>query len=255
MSFTNTEEYDNPELYDKENDAYTPEFALLQKWAERCEGPIVDLACGTGRLTLPLAKRGYDIIGVDSHARMLDAARKKAEALGVEVDWQEQDATKLRLGSKSSFIYCVGNSFQHFLTNEDQDGLLFSVHTHLEAGGVFVFGTRFPSAEELLQPPVEEYWRSYSDGNLEVDLSTVSRYDALDQLQHYTTIRKYKNTDGQVVDEKTTNIQLRYVFPKEMERLLEGHGFEIEAVYGDWQETPATGESAEMVYLCRRGES
>lgn len=248
----NFEEYDDPELYDKENESYLPELPLLTKWASEKPGRIIDLACGTGRVTIPLAEEGFQVVGVDVHKGMLEAAQRKSASAGVDIDWLEQDCTNLNLGVKSPLIYTVGNSFQHFLTNEAQDGLLSSVNRHLEDEGILIFSTRFPGAEELLQPPVEEYWRSYQDGELKVDVSTISHYDALEQIQHYTTIRKYKAHYDEIVDEKRTRISLRYVYPKEMERILSVHGFEILNVFEDWKESPVTNDSYEMIYVCRK---
>lgn len=257
MTVTNAEEYHDPILYDKENESYAPELPFLLKWASKSNGPIIDLACGTGRITIPLAKNGYELVGVDIHNGMLEEALKKAGNLKVPIKWVEQDCAKLELDLKSSLLYSVGNSFQHFLTNEAQDGFLSSVNKHLEMSGIFIFGTRFPSAEELLQPNTEEYWRTYidSDSLQKVDMYTISQYDSLNQIQHYTTIRKYRNKDGKIVDEKRTNISLRYVFPKEMERLLIAHGFEIVHVFSDWKETPISQNSYEMVYVCRKAKS
>jgi len=254
MVYHNFEEYDDPILYDKENETYLPELPFLLKWALKTQGTIVDLACGTGRLTIPLAKHGCKVIGVDIHTGMLNQAKKKSANLELPIEWLEQDCTKLNLITKSNLIYSVGNSFQHFLTNPSQDHLLSSVNKHLEIGGIFIFGTRFPSVEELLQPSTEEYWRTYTDRDSLhiVDVYTISHYDALSQIQHYTTIRKYKNNDGQIVDEKSTKISLRYVFPKEMERMLFYNGFEIVDVYQDWNETSATNDSYELIYVCKK---
>lgn len=254
MTIYNFEEYDNPNLYDKENNHYVPELSFLLKRVSEVKGPIIELACGTGRVAIPLAEKDHQVIGVDIHKGMLAEAAKKSAHHDVSIDWIEQDCTRLQLDVKSEFIYCVGNSFQHFLTNEDQDGFLSSVNKHLQRNGIFVFGTRFPSTEELLQPSTEEYWRSYTDRDTSqiVDLFTISTYDALQQIQHYTTIRKYKNSGGELVDENRTNISLRYTFPKEMERLLRFHGFDIAEVYRDWNETPLTNDSYEMIYVCRK---
>ncbi|WP_332645888.1 class I SAM-dependent DNA methyltransferase [Lysinibacillus sp. 54212] len=255
MTFNNFEEYDNPTLYDKENEQFIPELPFLSKWAAKKQGVIIDLACGTGRITIPLAKNGYELIGVDIHNGMLTEAKNKSANLNLQINWVEQDCTKLALHAKSSLIYSVGNSFQHLLTNEDQDRFLSSVTKHLENDGIFIFGTRFPSTEELIQPPTEEYWRSYRDSETKqiVDLFTISEYDSLNQIQHYTTIRKYKNDAGEIINEMRTHISLRYVFPKEMNRLLHYHGFEILHLYKDWQETPITKDSYEMIYVCKKG--
>lgn len=254
MNFNNFEEYEDPNLYDKENDGYLPEIPLLEKWAQKVKGTIIDIACGTGRVTIPLAQKGFQLLGIDVHQGMLNEAKRKSSKQQLPTQWRRQDCTNLHLGVKSELIYCVGNSFQHFLTNEDQDGLLSSVNKHLEVEGYFIFGTRFPSREELLQESTEEYWRSYidRDSNLKVDMYTVMTYDSIQQIQHYTTIRKYKNEAGQIVDEKRTNIRLRYVYPKEMERLMRKHGFEIVELYGDWKESPLTNDSYEMIYICQK---
>ncbi|THE10741.1 class I SAM-dependent methyltransferase [Bacillus timonensis] len=251
--FDNFEEYEEPVLYDQENDHFQEDVTFLQKWAAKVTGPIIDLACGTGRATIPLAQEGYSLIGVDIHNGMLTHAKRKTENTNLSIEWIEQDCTKLQLGVKSPFIYMVGNSFQHFLTNEAQDQLLQSVYKHLEKEGIFIFGTRFPSPDELLQPSTEEYWRSYKDETGKtVDVYTISNYDTMQQVQHYITIRRQKADSGKTMDEKKTNIKLRYVFPQEMDRLLKGIGFEIVGVYKDWNETPLTPNSHQMIYVCRK---
>ncbi|MFS0780688.1 class I SAM-dependent methyltransferase [Bacillus sp. 1P06AnD] len=249
----NCEEYNDPILYDKENEGYMPEMPLLLKWAEKEEeGAIIDLACGTGRMTLPMASLGYRIIGVDRHKTMLEAAKSKAEEAGLAIEWVRQDCTSLHLTAPSHFMYSVGNSFQHFLTNDDQDELLKSVNRHLYMNGTFIFDTRFPSREELMQPPTEEYWKSYTDAGMTVDVYTVSEYDDLEQIQHYITIRKYCDAAGMILRESRTSIKLRYTYPKEMERLLKNHGFEIVHVYNGWNESALSNDCYQMVYVCRK---
>ncbi|WP_449537653.1 class I SAM-dependent methyltransferase [Ferdinandcohnia sp. Marseille-Q9671] len=257
MNFTadNLEEYNDPELYDKENDSYQEDVVFLEKWASKVTGPIIDLACGTGRATIPLAEAGHNLIGVDIHSGMLSQAKRKTENTNLQIKWIEQDCTDLQLGVKSPLIYIVGNSIQHFLTNDAQDQLLSSVHSHLETGGIFIFGTRFPSADELLQPSTEEYWKSYTDEiGRNVDVYTTSTYDSIRQIQHYITSRREKDHTGQVINETKTSITLRYVFPQEMERLLNTHGFEIIGRYKDWKGSPLIQDSQQMVYVCKKSE-
>ncbi|WP_047983485.1 class I SAM-dependent DNA methyltransferase [Ornithinibacillus californiensis] len=243
----NLQEYDNPSLYDFENDGYTADVSFLLNWAEGLDGTIVDLACGTGRASIPLAEKGHNLIGVDIHTGMLDEARKKSGNLPIK--WLEQDCTRLYLDTQSPFIYMVGNSFQHFLSNDDQDAMLTSVHNHLLEDGVFIFNTRFPSREELLQPETEEFWRSYVDPDTRqnIDVYTISKYDSLQQIQHYTTIRRA--SDGM---ESITNISLRYVYPKELERLAKANGFRILHLYKDWNRSPLTEDSYEMICVLQK---
>jgi len=87
---------------------------------------------------------------------------------------------------------------------------------------------------------------------LDVDVFHLSNYDALEQVQHNSTIRRFKHSDGEVIREDRSNISLRFVFPKEMERLLSKHGFSIINVYRDWSENPITNDSKEMIYICQK---
>ena len=249
----NFEEYNDPISYDIENDAYTSELNLLTEWAIKQGGPIIDLACGTGRMTIPLAKKGFELIGVDLHRGMLEHAKRKAENLVIQIKWLVQDCTVLQLEEKSPFMFMVGNSFQHFHTNKQQNLVLRSIHSHLETDGILVFGIRFPTAEELLQPSTEEYWKTYIDTieNKEVKVYTISNYNPLEQIQHYTTIRKYMDK-GNVVKERRTNISLRYTYPKEMERLLFENGLDILHVYEDWNKSLLSKDSDEMIYVCKK---
>ncbi|MGE7918042.1 class I SAM-dependent methyltransferase [Viridibacillus sp. NPDC093762] len=102
----------------------------------------------TVALFLPPKKSGHKIVGIDSHEGMLNEAKKKSSKLKLPIEWIQQDCTKLELNFKTDFAFSVGNSFQHFLKNEDQDGLLSSVNRHLFQNGILIFNTRFPSAEE-----------------------------------------------------------------------------------------------------------
>ncbi|MGD6831369.1 class I SAM-dependent DNA methyltransferase [Sutcliffiella halmapala] len=242
----NAEEYNDPILYDQENESFQDDIPFLIKWANKAEGPIVDIACGTGRATIPLAEAGFEMIGVDINGNMLAEAKRKATERSILVQWEEQDCSDFHLPIRSRLIFTVGNSFQHFLTNEDQDMLLKSVCKHLESGGIFIFGTRFPSPEELLQPGTEEYWRSYVDRDTQqkVDVYTKSEYDPIEQLQHYKTIRRMEDR------ETSSRIMLRYTYPKEMERLLTKHGFKIINVFQDWKETTLSKDAYQMVYVC-----
>lgn len=249
----NLSEYEDPEKYDLENNPFLDDVAFLMKWIDTVEGPIIDLACGTGRATIPLAQRGCSLIGVDLHEGMLSWAVEKSRNLALPIRWVKQDCSKLELQERSNLIYMVGNSFQHFLTNRSQTELLTSVYRHLNPQGLFIFSIRFPNAEELLAPSDEEYWRSYKDeqGNT-VDMYTVSSYDAIAQVQLCTTIRRTKDEEGRIVKDHKSDISLRFTFPQEMERLLAETGFDILHSYGDWQGNVLTSDSHSMVYVAQK---
>ncbi|TWT08588.1 class I SAM-dependent methyltransferase [Planococcus sp. CPCC 101016] len=147
----------------------------------------MDLGCSTGRVTIPLAKQGYNIIGVDLHEGMLDQARKKTANDTLPIKWILQDCTKLSLNITVPLIYMTGNSFQHFLTNESQNQLLQSVRKHLKPKGVFIFNTRFPILKELAE--VDESIRVYTDKrHRKIKEKNVETYHSLTQILHCLSV-------------------------------------------------------------------
>jgi len=108
---------------------------------------VLDLGCGTGRLTLLLAERGHDVVGVDPAAAMLEVARAR-DAEG-RVRWIEADARQVDLGDERfDLIVMTGNVFQVFLTDDDARAVLMTARRHLAPGGRLTFETREPSARE-----------------------------------------------------------------------------------------------------------
>ncbi|MEQ7051515.1 class I SAM-dependent methyltransferase [Paenibacillaceae sp. P-4] len=247
-------EYEDPALYDIENQG-CPELSLLLTWIQQQAvnaGPIMDLACGTGRLTIPVAEAGYAVIGIDLHEGMLEQARAKAASRSdLNIQWMQQDLTALNLTTGAPLAYMVGNSFQHFLTNELQNRLLQSVHHLLTDNGIFVFDTRFPTADELLQLQEEEFWHSIPMGSQQrCDVYTLAVYDPVTQIQHYTIIRRFREGEKTVM-ERTSTIHLRYTYPQELARLLELNGFELLHLYGNWSAEPLQASSS-MIVICRK---
>lgn len=245
---SNFEKYEDPEYYDLEYQDYLNDLPFLAEWANKQKGIIVDLGCGTGRVTIPLAQQGHKLIGVDLHEGMLNQAREKTANNSLSVEWTLQDCTKLSLNVLVPLMYMTGNSFQHFLTNESQNQLLQSIHNHLEENGVFIFNTRFPILNELAE--VEESTRIYLDKrSRKIREKTIETYRPLTQILHCTSVREILEGTG-VGSIEQDSISLRYVFPLEMERLLTQNGFAILETYSSWKKEPLKNSSTEMIYVC-----
>ncbi|ANU18391.1 hypothetical protein BBI11_15695 [Planococcus maritimus] len=242
--------YEDPEYYDLEYQNYLNDVPFLAAWAEKLTGLIVDLGCGTGRVTIPLAQQGYQLIGVDIHEGMLARAKEKTFDTNLSIDWILQDCTRLALNTEASLIYMTENSFQHFLTNESQNQLLKSVQTHLSDNGVFIFNTRFPILSELAQ--VEESTRIYTDKrHRKIREKIVETYHPLTQILHCTSVRELLEVFNETPVEQDS-ISLRYVFPLEMERLLTENGFAILESYSSWDKEPLRASCSEMIYVCKK---
>ncbi|RAP75162.1 class I SAM-dependent methyltransferase [Paenibacillus montanisoli] len=196
IDFDNLAGYRNAHTYDQLNDLNETEWKFYFDLAYQLGSPILDVACGTGRFTIPLAERGFDLTGVDLTPEMLEVAKQKAERLSVNINWVHADARHFELGRKFRFIFTTGNSFQHFLDRESVDGLLRTIYMHLDQNGVFAFETRNPVLSLLI-----------SETNIEKDHKT--------QLEHYVfTDRKWK--DESAVNESIQPFALRYFSPKSL---------------------------------------
>ncbi|WP_339146606.1 class I SAM-dependent methyltransferase [Sutcliffiella sp. BMC8] len=245
----NLEKYADANEYDRIHENFLVDLPLILEWAPE-KGPIIELACGTGRLTIPLAEQGHEMIGVDIHGGMLERAKAKANDKNLTVQWLLQDCTQLSLKPSSKFMFMSGNSFQHFLTNEVQDALFQSVHRQLEDEGIFIFDTRNPIMDELSKMDDYEEHFKHSNGMQVSEYHKETYYPMTQILQCETERRFFKGTNLESIEKD--KISLRYVFPLEMRRLINVHGFRILHEYGDWNKSPLTPKSPQMVYVCQK---
>lgn len=132
-------------IYDRVNeDVNYSEWAdFLEKIIEReyTSRPelVLDLACGTGKMTLELARRGYDMTGIDYSTEMLDKARAGAEADGLDVLWLCQDMCEFELYGTVDFAVCCLDGINHLTRPSQLEKCLSLVHNYLIPDGIFVF--------------------------------------------------------------------------------------------------------------------
>ncbi len=247
----NLEEFRDPQTYDLQDEGYEEDYPLTEQWAQATGGPLLDLACGTGRMALRMAAPGYQVTGVDITPEMIARARQKAAEHAISIEWVVADARTFHLQKQFPFIYMLENVFQFFLTREDQEAMLARVREHVLPEGCFLFETRNPSPRnlfELRRPRGEKY--TMPDGG-QLVITAQQYYDPMTQIQHYTRHLTFHHPGGQQ-EEKTLRTALRYVFPQEMAALLFYNGFHILSCYGNWQQKPLTATSPSMIYVCQR---
>jgi 2-polyprenyl-3-methyl-5-hydroxy-6-metoxy-1,4-benzoquinol methylase len=102
-------------------------------------GRVLELGCGSGRLTIPIAQKGIDIVGADLSPSMLQSARAKGTAAGLQIPFVQTDMRQFDLGARFSTILIPGNSLLHLLTIKDLKQCFASVRRHLAPGGKLVF--------------------------------------------------------------------------------------------------------------------
>lgn len=246
----NLSEYSDPRLYDAENSEFEPDGPFFLSLAKQAGGAVLELGCGTGRVTIPLAKEGVSITGLDVVPDMVALARDKAEGLSAE--WIVDDVRSYHLKRAFRLIFETGSVFHHMLTRADQEAYLKRVQEHLEADGLFVVSMFFPKPVHFAGSEEETEWftTSHPEG-YEIKVSGTDSYDALRQVKTETAYRRWTDADGKQVT-RVAPLSLRYVFPQEMEALLHYNDFEIVEQYGDFDKSPVSNDSKQIIYICRK---
>ena len=138
----------------------------------------------SGRLTLPIAKDGYNISGVDYTSSMLDQAKIKASEAGLEIRFIEADIRTLNLQDKYDLVFIPFNSIHHLYRNEDLFNALGCVRNHLKAGGLFLLDCFNPNIQyivesEKVQAVIAEYT---TDDGRDVLIKQTMRYESTTQI-------------------------------------------------------------------------
>jgi SAM-dependent methyltransferase len=250
----NLSDFRDAETYDLTDAGYADDRPLIEQWARSLGGPLLDLACGTRRMAIPLAAQGYAVTAVDVTPEMVAWGRQKAARQGVAVEWVVADARAFQLGRQFPFIFMLANAFQFFLTREDQEAMLARVRAHLTPDGCFLFETRNPNPRNLTLPrrPYPQHFTT-TDGR-QLTITEHQRYDPMTQIQHDANAIVWEHPDGQRT-EGVRRVALRYVYPQEMEALLYHSGLRMHISYGGWQGEPLTAGSRSMIYVVRRRDT
>ena len=234
-------------FYDKVMHDYMDDFAFYKNVCKTRGGKVLELCCGTGRLTIPLHKSGIDIDGVDISASMLERAKQKAGEEGASIRFYQQDILKLKLPEQYNIILIPFNSMQCLYTNEQVEQLFSRVKALLLPGGSFVFDVYNPSISLLVsraQTPYEVINIKEPDGT-EIVITETCEYDSALQINH----AKWHVTENGV--ESVHALDTRCFYPLELNLLLAHHGFLLESKFGDFDGAPFTSDSMKQVCICR----
>ncbi len=214
---------------------------------KRSGGAVLELACGTGRLTIPIATSGVEIVGLDQSASMLAHARTKAEAADVNILWVEADCRKFVLGRKFALIFMAFNSMQHLHDHASLAALFDGVGRHLAPGGRFIFDVFNPSLAILNRDPGQRYLdRQYEDseGRGTITLEMTAVYDDAAQVNR---MKWYFSLPGEK-DFRVEQLDVRCFFPQELDLLVRANGFEMEHKFGNFERKPfASGDMKQIV--------
>jgi SAM-dependent methyltransferase len=235
-------------LYDR-----TEDLPFYTELARSAKGPVLELACGTGRLAIPVARTGVDVTGLDMNKQMLTVFRRKLrrESLATKkhVHLVEGDMRHFQLERKFAFAFIAISSFLHNLTIEDEESCVRNVFEHLRPNGIFIV--------EVFNPDLSRSGRVVRlDKVIRHGDTTILRFpsqemDTRKQIIDANLIYDFVQKSG-AVRRKVVSFQLRYVFKDELVSLLEGAGFRVDAVYGNLDMVPFQTESPLIICVARK---
>jgi SAM-dependent methyltransferase len=245
------DEYDQiAPFYDSEHADFSEDLDMYRNFAELGGGRLLELACGSGRLLLPLAEDGYEITGVDISAHMLSLARRRLEDAGLaeRCVLVQQDMRTMHLEQKFRLAFIALGSFAHITSRAGQQQALSAVRAHLSPGGTFIADISNADArymESLGGHMLHQgTWRRDDGTLLSHFVSPAAATDKhLLELTHFYD----QHSQGGTVRRTVVTTYL-YLFERnEMELLLECAGFVIKGVYGDYDFAPYQLDSPRMI--------
>jgi SAM-dependent methyltransferase len=229
---------------------------MIRQFAARSGSPILELACGTGRVLLPLAREGYELTGVDVSAAMLELARQKiaAEGLASRVSLVEQDMRSLDLEARFNLVLVALSSFSHLLTTEEQLSTLGRIYAHLNPGGILLLDLFHPDLHRLLdfrgQVALDKVMTD-PDSRQRVLKFRTETVDLARQIIDVTYIVDEVEAEGRL-QRTLFPFRMRYLFRYELELLLRHAGFQVEAIYGSYELDDLDDGSDQMIAVARR---
>ena len=242
------------EYYDLEYGDFAEDLPLYLQLAHRSGSPVLDIGCGTGRVTVALAEAGFHVTGIDESAPMLARAQARLRArddLAGRVELLQTGASDYCNEARFRLAIMALTTFAHFQTPAEQSEVLTSVRRCLSPHGRLVMDLANPDLAEFRQNDrlLMLHWqRSVPHKQQLIQKWLTFHLEQENQLQIYTLMYDTIGADGNVRRTVVT-MPLRYTFRYEAELLLERTGFAVETVFGSYQMDPFDSDSERMILV------
>jgi SAM-dependent methyltransferase len=230
--------------------------------ARKSGGPVLEVGCGTGRVLIPTARAGTVIVGLDLSSGMMDICRKRLleepEAVRSKVRLVQGDMRNFDVGQKFKSVTIPFRPFQHLTTVEGQLSCLASIHRHLIDGGELILDLFNPWLEALVRDNLghefgEEPEFTTLDGRRVVRRHKIVSRDHANQLQQVEAVYYITHSDG-CRECVVHAFFMRHLHRFEAEHLLARSGFEVQAVYSDYDKSPFGSKyPGELIFVARKG--
>jgi SAM-dependent methyltransferase len=254
------EHYADAALYDYEYRRRRADVTFYRELARRTlggPGRILELGAGSGRVTIPLARDGHELVAIDQSPAMLAKLRARTgalpEAARQRVRVVEGDLRSFRApGKPFPLAIAAFNVLEHLYTRGEVDACLRCVAAHLEPDGIFAFDVQLPDLGWLARDATKRWAKTrFTDPTTKRAMyySTNHDYDPISQI---AVIRLYYDpVDGPPGDGRVVQLTQRKFFPAELEALVAHAGFRVLDRYGDFSFAPLDGTAESQVLVCR----
>jgi SAM-dependent methyltransferase len=237
-------------FYDLDHSHLTADLIFYLHIARQASGPVLEVGCGSGRVLLPLVEAGIEVTGIDTSAAMLALTRRK---VGDRATLIEGDMRTVTLPGRYALIIISINTFMHLQTTADQLAALTNLARHLTPDGQLIID--LPAGDELAhQDPnarltLDKTFLDAATGRQVLKL-TASHVDWVRQRQEITYIYDELLESG--IRRTVVPMTLRYVFRYELMLLLEKAGYDLVALYGDYDMSPYDDGGTRMIAVARK---
>lgn len=238
-----------------------PDVDFFVEAAQASGGPVLEVGCGTGRILIPTARAGADIVGLDLSPHMLLICQQRLldepTAVQSRVRLHQGDMRNFDLGQTFALVTLPFRPFQHLTTVADQLACLGSIHRHLAAGGRLILDLFNPSLPALTRDIVgqefgDEPEFTTPDGRRVLRREQIVSRDYVNQIIQVKLIYYVAHPDGRA-ERLVHAFPMRYLFRFEAEHLLARSGFTVEAVYADYDKSLYGAKyPGELIFVARK---
>lgn len=238
-----------------------PDVDFYVDAATEAKGPVLEIGSGTGRILIPTARAGVEIVGLDLSRHMMDVCRERLENEPQEVRSRvrlvQAEMRDFDLDQTFGLVTMPFRPFQHLTTVEDQISCLRSIHRHLRPEGRLIFDIFNPSLEALVRDNLgeefgEEPEFTLPDGRRITRRHKIVARDPFQQINDVELIYDVRHPDGR--EERLVHaFQMRYLFRFEAEHLLARCGFAVEHLYAGFDKSPyGSKDPGELIFVATR---
>jgi SAM-dependent methyltransferase len=243
------------DVYDLSYGDFLDDVDFYNNLARVGSGAVLELGAGSGRVAIPLAQSGYEVVGLDESPSMLAIASRRLEGLQPrkgKLELLPGDMRDFDLGRRFGLVFIAADTFQHLLTTADQSKCLASVARHLAPGGIFAMSIRSPATvswDNTGAAPLVLDWTKTDPETGDLVMKFISAEPDPQRMVRRMTYFYDRLRDG-VVHRSVFRTDLRYSTQAEIELLLQQRGLRVTHVYGDYDLSPV-GQGDDLIFVAR----